>query len=105
MNVDKKTTTCFQSFISKAETAACNYCMCYNTVTVKQFHGLIYILQSIYNTNSRRANLPAIHHTDIVTLCHMEKCWWLSIHNYRFADKTLCALRSSCLTLDTFACP
>lgn len=32
------------------ETAACNYCMDYNTVNVKQFHGLIYILQPTVST-------------------------------------------------------
>lgn len=40
---------------------------------MKQFHGLIHILQPIYKTNGRRANVPTIHYTDIVTLRLMEE--------------------------------
>lgn len=76
--------------------------MYHNTVNVKPFHGLISILQPIHRTNHRRASLPAIYHSDSVTLCHMEKSCWLSSHNYRFADTTMCVLLSSCLTLNTF---
>lgn len=32
------------------KTAACKYCMYYNIVNVKQFHGLIYMLQPIVST-------------------------------------------------------
>lgn len=68
----------------------------------KQFQGSTYTLQPIYETNRRLLTLPAIYHTDMVTLCHMEKrCRLLSVHNYRSADGTMCALMSSCLTLDS----
>lgn len=40
---------------------------------MKQFHGLIYILQPIYKTNSGHAKVPTIHHTDIVTLRLLEE--------------------------------
>lgn len=70
-------------------------------VNIKPFHGLICILQPIYTTNGRRASLPAIYHTDSVTAGHMEKSCLLSIHNYKFADTTTCALVSSCLILNT----
>lgn len=76
--------------ILNAQTEACNYCM-----NFKLLHGLIYILQPIYTTNDRPARLPAIYHTDSVTVCHMEKSCLLNIHNARFADTTTCALVSS----------
>lgn len=36
--------------IGLTKPAACTYCMYYNIVNVRQFHGLIYMLQPIVST-------------------------------------------------------